>query len=197
LFQIFYTLLTSLNVRISRGLEEFHSLNLAKSALVTRIRKDDWSRAERYAAAPAEPCYELYTGRGGATRPTRHRMMPFCWTFGALVPCERQGCQSEFGRARDDFPPAVWARAARGLARCRCPLGWHSTTHTVVGRARVGKIIGARANFKQKIQFGLIRTKRGLAQSISHTRIGWGPSAVARGGNFSHHILECQLLGPL
>ena len=45
-FQIFYTLLTSLNVRISRGLEEFHSLNLAKSALVTRIRKDDWSRAE-------------------------------------------------------------------------------------------------------------------------------------------------------
>ena len=45
LFQIFYTLLTSLNVRISRGLEEFHSLNLAKSALVTRIRKDDWSRA--------------------------------------------------------------------------------------------------------------------------------------------------------
>jgi hypothetical protein len=47
LFQIFYTLLTSLNVRISRGLEEFHSLNLAKSALVTRIRKDDWSRAAR------------------------------------------------------------------------------------------------------------------------------------------------------
>ena len=46
LFQIFYTLLTSLNVRISRGLEEFHSLNLAKSALVTRIRKDDWSRAD-------------------------------------------------------------------------------------------------------------------------------------------------------
>ena len=45
LFQIFYTLLTSLNVRISRGLEQFHSLNLAKSALVTRIRKDDWSRA--------------------------------------------------------------------------------------------------------------------------------------------------------
>ena len=47
LFQIFYTLLTSLNVRISRGLEKFHSLNLAKSALVTRIRKDDWSRAAR------------------------------------------------------------------------------------------------------------------------------------------------------
>ena len=45
LSHIFYTLLTSLNVRISRGLEEFHSLNLAKSALVTRIRKDDWSRA--------------------------------------------------------------------------------------------------------------------------------------------------------
>jgi hypothetical protein len=45
LFQIFYALLTSLNVRISRGLEEFRSLNLAKSALVTTIRKDDWSRA--------------------------------------------------------------------------------------------------------------------------------------------------------
>ncbi len=30
LFQIFYTLLTSLNVRISRGLEQFHSLSLAK-----------------------------------------------------------------------------------------------------------------------------------------------------------------------
>ena len=46
MFQNCNTLLTSLNVRISRGLEEFHSLNLAKSALVTRIRKDDWSRAE-------------------------------------------------------------------------------------------------------------------------------------------------------
>jgi hypothetical protein len=29
-------------------LEKFHSLNLAKSALVTRIRKDDWSRAETF-----------------------------------------------------------------------------------------------------------------------------------------------------
>jgi hypothetical protein len=48
---------------------------------------------QRYAAAPAEPCYELDTGRGGATRSTRHRMMLFCRTFGALVPCERQGCQ--------------------------------------------------------------------------------------------------------
>ena len=45
LFQIFYILLTSRNARISRGLEQFHSLNLAKSAQVTRIRKDDWSRA--------------------------------------------------------------------------------------------------------------------------------------------------------
>jgi hypothetical protein len=32
LFQIFYTLLTSLNVRISRGLEQFHRLVLAASA---------------------------------------------------------------------------------------------------------------------------------------------------------------------
>jgi hypothetical protein len=45
LFQIFYTLLNSLNVRISRGLEQFHSLNLAKSAQVTSTAKDDWSRA--------------------------------------------------------------------------------------------------------------------------------------------------------
>ena len=35
LFQIFYTLLTSLNIRISRGLERFQSLNLAESAQVT------------------------------------------------------------------------------------------------------------------------------------------------------------------
>ena len=47
LFQIFYTLLTSLNVRISGGLEQFHSLNLAKSAQVTSAAKDDWSRAAR------------------------------------------------------------------------------------------------------------------------------------------------------
>ena len=45
LFRVFYTLLTSLNVRISRGLERFRSLNLAKSALVTSAAKDDWSRA--------------------------------------------------------------------------------------------------------------------------------------------------------
>jgi hypothetical protein len=32
LFQISYTLLTSLNVRISRGLEQFQTLNLAESA---------------------------------------------------------------------------------------------------------------------------------------------------------------------
>ena len=45
MFQNCNTLLTSLNVPISRGLEQFQSLNLAKNALVTRIRKDDWSRA--------------------------------------------------------------------------------------------------------------------------------------------------------
>jgi hypothetical protein len=45
MFQNCNTLLTSLNVRISRGLEQFQSLNLAESAQVTRIRKDDWSRA--------------------------------------------------------------------------------------------------------------------------------------------------------
>ena len=61
LFQIFYTLLTSLNVRISRGLEEFHSLNLAKSALVTRIRKDDWSRAAPRVQNICIVGYILYT----------------------------------------------------------------------------------------------------------------------------------------
>jgi hypothetical protein len=48
MFQNCYTLLTSLNVRISRGLEQFQSLDLAKSAQVTRIRKDDWSRADPF-----------------------------------------------------------------------------------------------------------------------------------------------------
>jgi hypothetical protein len=46
MFQNCNTLLTSLNVRISRGLEQFHSLNLTKSALVTSAAKDDWSRAD-------------------------------------------------------------------------------------------------------------------------------------------------------
>jgi hypothetical protein len=47
LFQIFYTLLTSLNIniRISRGLEQFRSLNFAESAQMTSAAKDDWSRA--------------------------------------------------------------------------------------------------------------------------------------------------------
>ncbi len=46
LFQNCNTLLTSLNVPISRGLGQFQSLDLSKSAQVTRIRKDDWSRAD-------------------------------------------------------------------------------------------------------------------------------------------------------
>jgi hypothetical protein len=45
MFQNCNTLLTSLNVRISRGLEQFHRVDLAKSALVTSAAKDDWSRA--------------------------------------------------------------------------------------------------------------------------------------------------------
>ena len=48
MFQNCNTLLTSLNVRISRGLEQFHRVDLAESALVTRIRKDDWSRADLF-----------------------------------------------------------------------------------------------------------------------------------------------------
>ncbi len=44
MFQNCNTLLTSLNVRISRGLEQFHQMDLAKSALVTSAAKDDWSR---------------------------------------------------------------------------------------------------------------------------------------------------------
>jgi hypothetical protein len=43
--QICNTLLTSLNVRITRGLEQFHRVDLAKSALVTSAVNDDWSRA--------------------------------------------------------------------------------------------------------------------------------------------------------
>jgi hypothetical protein len=45
LFQIFYTLLTSLNARTSRDLGGFQSDNLAESAPLTGIQKDDWSRA--------------------------------------------------------------------------------------------------------------------------------------------------------
>ena len=47
MFQNCNTLLTtsSLNVRISRGLEQFHRMDLAKGALVTSVAKDDWSRA--------------------------------------------------------------------------------------------------------------------------------------------------------
>jgi hypothetical protein len=47
MFQICNTLLNSLNVSISRGLKQFQSLDLAKSAQVTRIWKDNWSRAGR------------------------------------------------------------------------------------------------------------------------------------------------------
>ena len=41
---ILYTLLTSLNVRISRGLEQSQSLNLAESAQVGSTAKEGWSR---------------------------------------------------------------------------------------------------------------------------------------------------------
>jgi hypothetical protein len=44
-FQNCNTLLTSLNVRISRVLEQLHRVELAKSAQVTNAAKDDWSRA--------------------------------------------------------------------------------------------------------------------------------------------------------
>ena len=46
MFQNCNTVLTTLNVRIGRGLEQFQSLSLAKSDQVTRIWKDDWSRAD-------------------------------------------------------------------------------------------------------------------------------------------------------
>jgi hypothetical protein len=45
MFQNCNTLLTSLNVRISCGLEQFHRVDLAESAQVTSAAKDDWSRA--------------------------------------------------------------------------------------------------------------------------------------------------------
>ena len=46
MFQNCNTLLTRLNVHISRGLEQFRRLNLAERAQVTSAAKDDWSRAE-------------------------------------------------------------------------------------------------------------------------------------------------------
>ena len=51
MFQIFNALLPSLNVRISRGLEGFQLLNLAKSAQVTSAGKGDWSRAAPFVAS--------------------------------------------------------------------------------------------------------------------------------------------------
>ena len=45
MFQIVYTLLTSLNARTSRGLGRFQSANMTESAQVNRIGKDDRSRA--------------------------------------------------------------------------------------------------------------------------------------------------------
>jgi hypothetical protein len=45
MFQNCNTLLTSLIVRIGRGLEQFHRMDLAKSAQATSAAKDDWSRA--------------------------------------------------------------------------------------------------------------------------------------------------------
>ena len=68
LFQIFYTLLTSLNVRISRGLEQFQSLNLAKSAQVTSTTKDDWSRAAALGVNHEDFQVVCYTPHG----PERH-----------------------------------------------------------------------------------------------------------------------------
>jgi hypothetical protein len=67
---------------------------------------------QRYAAAPAEPCYELHTGCGGAKMPTRHRMVHFCWTFGALALFERQGYQyrGEQGDGAHGFRAPATAR---------------------------------------------------------------------------------------
>jgi hypothetical protein len=54
MFQICNALLTSLNVRIGCGLEQFHRVHLAKSALVTSAAKDDWSRAVERERDPTE-----------------------------------------------------------------------------------------------------------------------------------------------
>ena len=67
-----------------------------------RIAAALYLERQRYAAAAGKPCCELHTCRGGATRPTRHRMMFFCRTFGALVPSERQGCQHQGGQRDGD-----------------------------------------------------------------------------------------------
>jgi hypothetical protein len=55
---------------------------------------------QQYASAPAEPCYELHTGHIGTKMPTRHPMVHFCRTFGALAPSEWQGYQHQ-GWQRD------------------------------------------------------------------------------------------------
>jgi hypothetical protein len=48
-------------------LEQFHSLNLAKSAEVTMIRKDDWSRAEVLQDKPlGANAWLIEAGKGGS-----------------------------------------------------------------------------------------------------------------------------------
>ena len=89
----------------------------------TARSKAQQEQLQRYRAAPAEPCYELHTCRGGAKIPTSHRMMFFCRTFGALVPSERQECQHQGGQ-RDEAhgyraPGTARPRVARPRARRR------------------------------------------------------------------------------
>ena len=60
MFQNCNTLLTSLNVRISRGLEQFHRVDLAESAQVTSTAKNDWSPADmRYVSAFSNTKFSL------------------------------------------------------------------------------------------------------------------------------------------
>ena len=54
LLQTFYTLLTSLNARTSRGLGRFQSLKLVKSAEMTSVAKGDRSRVDRHAFENAQ-----------------------------------------------------------------------------------------------------------------------------------------------
>jgi hypothetical protein len=62
MFQICNTLLTRLNVRISRGLD------LAKSALVTSAAKNDWSRAGCITTSGQQCDFGSTGGNGSAWR---------------------------------------------------------------------------------------------------------------------------------
>jgi hypothetical protein len=65
----------------ARSMAGQEQLRIAAAAVMTLHRSAAAAVVQlqllRYAVARGEPCYELQTGRGGTTRPTRHPMMLF------------------------------------------------------------------------------------------------------------------------